>query len=143
MENLSIIDLPEDALLAIFAQCDYKTLLIIAQVCKTFNRLASQDVLWRRISERCLNIRSKHKRQAFTHSYVNNLKSLQILYNILRPTYRIRLVVCDSYHGVCNRVNVCNAWINSCGYHPPPPGQYPRDLYFFCKNVVNSPPPGL
>jgi hypothetical protein len=25
----------------------------------------------------------------------------------------------------------------------PPPGQYPRDLYFFCKNVVNSPPPGL
>ena len=107
MENLSIIDLPEDALLAIFAQCDYKTLLIIAQVCKTFNRLASQDVLWRRISERCLNIRSKHKRQAFTHSYVNNLKSSQILYNILRPTYRIRLVVCDSYHGVCNRVNVC------------------------------------
>ncbi|CAB3999277.1 F-box WD repeat-containing 4 [Paramuricea clavata] len=61
MENLSIIDLPEDALLAIFAQCDYKTLLIIAQVCKTFNRLSSQDVLWRRISERCLNMRSKHK----------------------------------------------------------------------------------
>jgi hypothetical protein len=38
-------------------------------------------------------------------TYVNNLKSLQILYNILRPTYRIRLVVCNSYHGVCNRVN--------------------------------------
>ena len=26
---------------------------------------------------------------------------------------------------------------------PPPPGQYPRDLYFFSNKVVNSPPPEL
>mgnify|MGYP002804090912 FL=1 len=60
MENMSIIDLPDDVLLAIFTHCDYKTLLIIAQVCKAFHRLASQDVLWRPISKRCLNITAKH-----------------------------------------------------------------------------------
>ncbi len=66
MESLSIIDLPDDVLLDIFMLCDYKTLLIIAQVCKTFNRLASQDVLWRPVSERCLNIPAKHDRQDFS-----------------------------------------------------------------------------
>lgn len=67
MENLSIIDLPDDALLAIFAHCDYKTLLKVAQVCKTFSRLASQDVLWREISDRCLNMPMKQQRQAFKY----------------------------------------------------------------------------
>ncbi|XP_028406652.1 F-box/WD repeat-containing protein 4-like [Dendronephthya gigantea] len=56
MEKLSIVDLPNDVLLAIFMHCDYKTLLTVAQVCKIFNRLSSHDDLWRPILARCLNI---------------------------------------------------------------------------------------
>ena len=69
MENLSIVDLPDDVLLAIFTHCDYKTLLKVTQVCKTFSRLASQDVLWRKISERCLNMPVKQQRQADSNIY--------------------------------------------------------------------------
>ena len=69
MENLSIVDLPDDVLLAIFTHCDYKTLLKVTQVCKTFSRLASQDVLWRKISERCINMPVRQQRQAHSNIY--------------------------------------------------------------------------
>lgn len=53
--RLVITDLPEDVLVVIFGHCDFQTLLSIAQVCRTFNALASQNSLWRPILKKCVN----------------------------------------------------------------------------------------
>lgn len=60
--NLILDDLPDDVLFAILAFCNVKTLLILSCVNRNLHRVASHDVVWRRISKRCINLRKSDKK---------------------------------------------------------------------------------
>lgn len=83
---LILTDLPEDALVVIFGYCDFKTLLNIAQVCRVFYRVASQDCLWKPVLRKCVNANGPPSHKSSNNSTLK--ECCRISFNWVRGQYR-------------------------------------------------------